>query len=348
MALSFPSSPTLNQEYVYNGIVYTYDGTKWIASVVSNVATMTDLGDVVLTTPSTDQIIQYNGSSWTNVAPEFVSNSGDTMSGILNMGGNLIQNLASPVLGTDATTKTYVDAQVSNAGYTDADVDTHLNTGTATSGELLSWNGTDYDWITAGGGGGGSALELYAENPVTPTAPSATGTNAVAIGRGSVSVGTDAMALGNSYALGTNSFAAAIANNTSSLGALGTSAVAIGYFAKSVGNYSISLGRGRADGTSAVAIGGSQYGNAYAVGTAAVCIGGNYNLSNPTALANGSIALNDGSYSNGVNSIAIQGGNTSIFGQFAYAGGENGATAQTSMYVLKRGTTNATPSVLVT
>ena len=31
-------------------------------------------------------------------------------------------------------------------GYTDADVDTHLNTGTASSGEVLSWNGSDYDW----------------------------------------------------------------------------------------------------------------------------------------------------------------------------------------------------------
>lgn len=38
------------------------------------------------------------------------------------------------------------------AAYTDADVDTHLNTGTASSGEVLSWTGSDYDWITAGGG----------------------------------------------------------------------------------------------------------------------------------------------------------------------------------------------------
>lgn len=39
------------------------------------------------------------------------------------------------------------------AAYTDADVDTHLNTGTAASGEVLSWNGSDYDWVTSGGGG---------------------------------------------------------------------------------------------------------------------------------------------------------------------------------------------------
>lgn len=44
--------------------------------------------------------------------------------------------------------------------YTDSDVDTHLNTSSASSGEILSWNGTDYAWTTdqtgGGGGGGGS------------------------------------------------------------------------------------------------------------------------------------------------------------------------------------------------
>jgi hypothetical protein len=37
-----------------------------------------------------------------------------------------------------------------NLYYTDTRVDTHLNTGTATSSQLLSWTGTDYDWIDAG------------------------------------------------------------------------------------------------------------------------------------------------------------------------------------------------------
>ena len=44
------------------------------------------------------------------------------------------------------------------SSYTDANVDTHLNTSTANSGEILSWNGTDYDWVAdqTGGGGGGT------------------------------------------------------------------------------------------------------------------------------------------------------------------------------------------------
>jgi hypothetical protein len=32
--------------------------------------------------------------------------------------------------------------------YTDSDVDAHLNTGTATTSQVLSWTGTDYDWVT--------------------------------------------------------------------------------------------------------------------------------------------------------------------------------------------------------
>lgn len=35
------------------------------------------------------------------------------------------------------------------AGYTDADVDTHLNTGTAAAGQILSYTGSDYGWITS-------------------------------------------------------------------------------------------------------------------------------------------------------------------------------------------------------
>ena len=41
--------------------------------------------------------------------------------------------------------------------YGNNDVDTHLNTSTASSGEVLSWTGTDYDWVAQSGGGGGAS-----------------------------------------------------------------------------------------------------------------------------------------------------------------------------------------------
>jgi hypothetical protein len=59
------------------------------------------------------------------------------------------------------------ESQISDLDhYADADVDTHLNTSTATSDEVLSWNGTDYAWVSnaGGGGGGGSGLSNVVED----------------------------------------------------------------------------------------------------------------------------------------------------------------------------------------
>jgi hypothetical protein len=58
-------------------------------------------------------------------------------------------------------------AWVSNAGYSNSDVDTHLNTGTATNGQVLSWTGTDYDWVAQSGG---SSLTVQDEGSALSTA----------------------------------------------------------------------------------------------------------------------------------------------------------------------------------
>lgn len=75
-----------------------------------------------------------------------------------------------------------------------------------------------------------------------------TGSYATSIGanssgqRSQAITGSGAMALGGSYASGTNSFAAAVANNTSTYGATGANAVAIGYRAVASGTGSVNLG----------------------------------------------------------------------------------------------------------
>ena len=40
------------------------------------------------------------------------------------------------------------------SSYSDSDVDTHLNTSSASASEVLSWTGTDYDWVAQSGGSG--------------------------------------------------------------------------------------------------------------------------------------------------------------------------------------------------
>jgi len=254
----------------------------------------------------------------------------------------------------------------------------------AGGGITLSSDGTD---LLLDGTAIGGALELYAENPSSPTAPSATGTNAVAIGNGSTATNTDAfaigrltdatgsgsiaigysvdatglrslaigagtnatssyasaigtnsgnngsqavtgagaMALGGSYASGTDSFAAAIANNTSSYGATGANSVAIGRLAKATGD-------------SSYAFGSSSTGN--------------------VASGNNSFAQGVGSTASATSSIAFIGGTASGYSSFVIGGSDNGVqyrhvlgtngNVQSSTFRLWDDTTDATPTVIST
>lgn len=141
-------------------------------------------------------------------------------------------------------------------------------------------------------------------------------------GNGSQAVtGSGAMALGGSRASGTDSFAAAIANNTSNYGATGANAVSIGYFAKASANYSMALG---------------VYSIASAVGSIAIS-------TDHQALYTTSASA--------ANSVAIgAGASSAIVGKFSYASSSftDLGEAQTGIYVLIRGTTNATATVLTT
>jgi len=86
-------------------------------------------------------------------------------------------------------------------------------TAAGTSGQVLTSNGAAAPtWQAAA-----SALQLYKENPSTPTAPVASGTNAVAIGSSSSATGNNAFAIGagtsanvnNELAIGNGNFATA-------------------------------------------------------------------------------------------------------------------------------------------
>jgi hypothetical protein len=148
-------------------------------------------------------------------------------------------------------------------------------------------------------------------------------TNSTAIGRNSGGTGSQAvtgagaMALGGSYASGQDSFAAAIANNTSSYGATGFGAVAIGMLSKASGNYSIALGKG------------------------AISSGG---LAITTDDGTGMYATSTQTYA-----VAIGGwAHANLIGQYSFASGGFGSTgdAQYSKMVLRAQTTTTTSVVL--
>lgn len=138
------------------------------------------------------------------------------------------------------------------------------------------------------------------------------------------------VALGGSYASGTDSFAAAIGNNTSSYGATGANSVAIGYVARATSSYSVSIGWGNSAGNRSVAIGGqgsTASDNSVCVGTWQSTISAAY-------------------------SAAIGGGNASDRGiQNRWAYGLVSApalgAAQGGLHVLYAQTTDATAKVLL-
>lgn len=129
--------------------------------------------------------------------------------------------------------------------------------------------------------------ELFAENPSSPTAPSATGTNAVAIGNSSSASGLD------SFAIGRDTVAASIR------------AVVLGGYSQAYGTSSVALGYGatvQSNGTESSAIGSRAQIGSNATGAAAI----NKSYASGADSFAAAIANNTSSYgATGANSVAI-------------------------------------------
>ena len=198
----------------------------------------------------------------------------------------------------------------------------HTGSGSAialsSDGTSLLLNGT-----AIGGGGGGGSPDLYADNyDGTSTAPSATGTNAIALGYSSVASGSRSLALiQGSTASGNRSIAAglgAIASATNSIAigsnnatASASAAIALGQDSTASGQYAIALGKSQASTDQGFAVqinnNTTSYGASGVFGSTAI---GN------TAKATGSvaIALGQGSIASGSKALAFGTGATASSG----------------------------------
>tara|TARA_R110000764_G_scaffold222_5_gene1025 strand:+ start:5717 stop:6934 length:1218 start_codon:yes stop_codon:yes gene_type:complete len=217
----------------------------------------------------------------------------------------------------------------------------------SSTGALLSLTGAAVVYVAATAADLAPVLELYAENyDGTSTLPSATGTNSVALGDSAVSAGTSSTALGTAYASGTDSFAAAIANNTSSYGATGANSIAMGLQAKATGSASLALGRiSNASASYAISIGYRSISS----GLGSIAIGNQYYLGTPTASGGASIAIGDEAKATQKFSTALGASSSSVIvGKYAYAGGEisGHGDSQTGTLVLRTGTSDATATAL--
>jgi len=139
-----------------------------------------DLHDTQLVSNADNDVLAYDSasSSWKN---QSASEAGLATSAQGALADSALQSETDPVF-TASVASGITSTNISNwntaygwgdhstQGYlTTAGVDTHLNTSTATTGEVLSWNGTDYDWIAAGGGGT-DTLQDITDNGATTTA----------------------------------------------------------------------------------------------------------------------------------------------------------------------------------
>jgi len=196
-----------------------------------------------------------------------------------------------------------------------------LPTSDGTNGQVLTTDGSGAVTF-ADAGGGGAALELYAENPSSPTAPSATGTNAVAIGNGSTATNTDAFAIGRLT------------------DATGSGSVAIGYSVDATGLRSLAIGAGT-DATSsyasAIGTNSGNSGSQAVTGAGAMALGGSYASGTDSFAA--AIANNTSSFgATGANSVAIganaksQSFRSIAIGRAAVANAESAVAIGTSIF----------------
>ena len=155
-----------------------YDGTAWVevgggsASDVFKTIKVSGSADVVADGDS-DELTLVAG---TGIAISTNATTDEITISTVGGGGGSAQNLFDKIAvsgqnniiadnvadtltfqaGTGITITTdpnndLVRFDVSVSGYDDAAVDTHLNVATAATGEVLSWDGTDYDWVSNAG-----------------------------------------------------------------------------------------------------------------------------------------------------------------------------------------------------
>ena len=241
----------------------------------------------------------------------------------------LVESATDSNVFTDAD-HTKLNGIATNAtAYNNSDVDTHLNTSTAASSEVLSWTGSDYDWVAQSSG-----ADLYTANPVSATNPLVYGNNSIAIGSGANASYSNAPK-NDSLAIGTSALTT------------GTRTLAIGYSPDALEDYATAVGNNaRARKTQSTALGHNTYvdaqqgvaigANSACYGDAAVSLGSAYTSGDHAFAAvitsNGNTYGAQANYSTAIgrNAKASFGQYTISMGYAAHASGNNAVAIGTS------------------
>jgi len=196
-----------------NGQALVWDGSNFAPSTVGGQITVQDEGSALSTAAST---INFVGSG------VVASGTGSTKTITIAGGGGGGIALTDLSVGTEASASgdgaiaynnstgvfTYAPPTLSGIGgdtddisegstnlyFTDARIDTHLNTSSASTNQVLSWNGSDYAWVNnaGGGGGGGNAFTNIAVAGQSTVQADASTDTLTLVGAGLNSITTDA------------------------------------------------------------------------------------------------------------------------------------------------------------
>jgi len=146
-------------------------------------SSLNDLSDVSISSPSAQSVLYYDGSEWidSSISWSMVTNRPTTLAGYGitdSFDGNYNNLINKPTIpnsledlsdvtilnGSPSSGQTLIWSSVSNSWqnaspsvYNNSSVDLHLKTTTASTGDILSWDGTDYAWVADQTGSGGSA-----------------------------------------------------------------------------------------------------------------------------------------------------------------------------------------------
>jgi hypothetical protein len=152
MAINYLASIDLNQNELQNAYLIN----PQIENQPNNAAAGTGVEGQLYYDTTLDVVKVWANGAWTEVGGG-VTTVTTTNGSFINLtptsptsGAVTVTADLSAVDGTATSTTRFLDKNNKwsvPVYYTDADVDTHLNTGTATTGQILSWTGSDYDWI---------------------------------------------------------------------------------------------------------------------------------------------------------------------------------------------------------
>jgi hypothetical protein len=314
----------------------------------------------------------------TGNAVVFVSAAAADLQELVDFADNFVLPTADGSTGQVLTTNGAGTLTFSTiTGYSNADVDTHLNTGTASAGEVLSWTGSDYDWIAV------SVPNISITDNSVALGPSADNwTNGVTIGlragtnansSGGVAIGKEA----GQYSGGAQSIGIGdSALRSSAFGSSGVGNIGIGYrtgYALSTGAYNflggygtgtnittgtnnVAIGNGALDAATTggrnIAIGQEAMGNGVATSSTADNIAIGYQAGNSISAGIGNVAvgykasMSDGSYKTAIgyeaNSFSDATGSVAVgsFALRATSGEYNTAISYNSGYYLTTGLRN--------